>query len=58
MLPEPMMATGHRWAAELVRRFAAERDWPVDYRRLPSTSPAHVMTPGARLAAWQAISQS
>jgi hypoxanthine-DNA glycosylase len=44
-------------AAELYRRLAdpAER---VDYRRLPSTSPAHVMPPGAKLAAWQAISAS
>jgi G:T/U-mismatch repair DNA glycosylase len=47
-------------AAELYRRLAdpadpAER---VDYRRLPSTSPAHVMPPGAKLAAWQAISHS
>jgi hypoxanthine-DNA glycosylase len=47
-------------AAELYRRLAhpadpAER---MDYRRLPSTSPAHVMPPGAKLAAWQAISHS
>jgi len=42
-------------AAELFRRLAGERDWPLDYRRLPSTSPAHVMAPGAKLAAWQAI---
>jgi hypoxanthine-DNA glycosylase len=47
-------------AAELYRRLAdtrylAER---VHYRRLPSTSPAHVMRPGTKLAAWRAISQS
>ena len=44
-------------AAELYRRLAdlASADW-VDYRRLPSTSPAHVMPPGAKLAVWQAIS--
>jgi hypoxanthine-DNA glycosylase len=44
-------------AAELYRRLAdtAER---VHYRRLPSTSPAHVMKPGEKLAAWQAISAS
>jgi hypothetical protein len=28
------------------------------YRRLASTSPAHVMRPGTKPAAWQAISQS
>jgi hypoxanthine-DNA glycosylase len=41
-------------AAELYRRLAdtAER---VEYRRLPSTSPAHVMRPGAKLAAWRPI---
>jgi hypoxanthine-DNA glycosylase len=40
-------------AAELYRRLAvtAER---VEYRRLPSTSPAHAMRPGAKLAAWRA----
>jgi hypoxanthine-DNA glycosylase len=42
-------------AAELYRRRAdpVER---VEYRRLPSTSPAHVMPPGAKLASWQALS--
>jgi hypoxanthine-DNA glycosylase len=45
-------------AAELYRRLADERDWPRHYQRLPSTSPAHVMRPGAKLAAWQAISAS
>jgi hypoxanthine-DNA glycosylase len=41
-------------AAELYRRLAdpVER---VEYRRLPSTSPAHVMRPGAKLATWRAI---
>lgn len=50
-------------AAELYRRLADPADSAdpaerVDYRRLPSTSPAHVMPPGAKLAAWQAISHS
>ena len=45
-------------AAELFRRLAGEPGRPLDYRRLPSTSPAHVMPPGAKLAAWQAISAS
>jgi len=44
-------------AADLYRRLAhpVER---IHYQRLPSTSPAHVMRPGAKLAAWRAISQS
>jgi hypoxanthine-DNA glycosylase len=42
-------------AAELYRRLAPQSDL-VHYQRLPSTSPAHVMKPGAKLAAWQAIS--
>ncbi len=44
-------------AAELYRRLAdtAER---VVYRRLPSTSPAHVMRPGEKLAAWRVIAAS
>jgi hypoxanthine-DNA glycosylase len=42
-------------AAELYRRLAAQSDL-VHYQRLPSTSPAHVMPPGAKLAAWQGIS--
>jgi hypoxanthine-DNA glycosylase len=46
-------------AAEIYRRLAAdERDGPLKFQRLPSTSPAHVMRPGAKLAAWRAISQS
>lgn len=44
-------------AAELYRRLAAAPD-QVQYRRLPSTSPAHVMQPGAKLAAWQAIASA
>ncbi|MGB8386751.1 DNA-deoxyinosine glycosylase [Mycobacterium sp.] len=44
-------------AAELYRRLAATAD-AVDYRRLPSTSPAHVMPAGAKLAAWRVISRS
>ena len=43
-------------AAELYRRLALHSDL-VHYQRLPSTSPAHVMRPGAKLAAWQAISR-
>jgi hypoxanthine-DNA glycosylase len=45
-------------AAELFRRLADQRDGPIHYQRLPSTSPAHVMRPGAKLAAWRAISPS
>ena len=44
-------------AAELFRRLVRV-DAPVSYRRLPSTSPAHVMAPGDKLAAWRVISQS
>jgi hypoxanthine-DNA glycosylase len=48
-------------AADLYRRLADPADPAdpadrVDYRRLPSTSPAHVMPPGAKLAAWRPIS--
>ena len=44
-------------AADLYRRLAhpVER---IRYQRLPSTSPAHAMRPGAKLAAWRAISLS
>ncbi len=47
-------------AAELYRRLADPADPAdrMDYRRLPSTSPAHVMPPGTKLAAWQEISAS
>ncbi|MGO9927033.1 MAG: DNA-deoxyinosine glycosylase [Mycobacterium sp.] len=43
-------------AAGLYRRLAdtAER---VVYRRLPSTSPAHVTRPGEKLAAWRVIAE-
>ncbi|OBB93139.1 DNA-deoxyinosine glycosylase [Mycobacterium sp. 852002-30065_SCH5024008] len=41
-------------AAELYRRLA-EVDERVEYRRLPSTSPAHAVRPGAKLAAWREI---
>ncbi len=44
-------------AAELYRRLADTAE-QVQYLRLPSTSPADVMRPGAKLAAWRAISQS
>jgi hypoxanthine-DNA glycosylase len=40
-------------SAELYRRLAGVVG-RVEYRRLPSTSPAHVMRPGAKLAAWRA----
>ena len=41
-------------AAELYRRLA-EADERVVYRRLPSSSPAHAMRPGAKLAAWREV---
>lgn len=42
-------------AADLYRRLVhpIER---IHYQRLPSTSPAHATQPGAKLAAWRAIS--
>jgi hypoxanthine-DNA glycosylase len=42
-------------AADLYRRLAHQVG-RIHYQRLPSTSPAHVMRPGAKLAAWTAIS--
>jgi len=44
-------------AADLYRRLAesAQTIAPFQYQRLPSTSPAHVMRPGAKLAEWRAI---
>lgn len=44
-------------AAELFRRLAAAPD-QIECRRLPSTSPAHVMQPGAKLAAWAPIASA
>lgn len=44
-------------AAELFRRLA-EPPERVEYRRLPSTSPAHTMRKGAKLAAWRVICPS
>ena len=44
-------------AADLYRRLA-EPAVGVQYQRLPSTSPAHVMRPGTKLEAWRAISLS
>src|ERR1700730_15143667 len=41
-------------AAELYRRLA-HHDERIHSQRLPSTSPAHVMRPGAKLAAWRGI---
>jgi hypoxanthine-DNA glycosylase len=44
-------------AADLYRRLVppVER---IHYQRLPSTSPAHVVRPGANVAAWRVISAS
>jgi hypoxanthine-DNA glycosylase len=43
-------------ASELYRRLAAEAlGEAVHFQRLPSTSPAHAIPPGAKLAAWRAI---
>jgi G:T/U-mismatch repair DNA glycosylase len=44
-------------AATLFRRLI-HVDAPVRYQRLPSTSPARVMPPGDKLAAWRVISPS
>jgi hypoxanthine-DNA glycosylase len=44
-------------AAELYRRLVHPLE-RIHYHRLPSTSPAHVMPPGAKLASWQVISHS
>ena len=39
--------------------FARLADRPaLDYQRLPSTSPAHAVKPGEKLAAWRVIAQS
>jgi hypoxanthine-DNA glycosylase len=44
-------------AADLYRRLAEPAEG-VQYQRLPSTSPAHVMRPGSKLDAWRPISPS
>lgn len=44
-------------AAELYRRLAAAPDG-IRYHRLPSTSPAHAMLRGAKLAAWAPIASA
>ncbi|WP_102416918.1 DNA-deoxyinosine glycosylase [Mycobacterium sp. 4858] len=44
-------------AAALYHRLA-EADERIDYRRLPSTSPAHAVRPGVKLAAWREILRS
>ena len=46
-------------ASELYRRLAGEAlSERIHFQRLPSTSPAHAIPPGAKLAAWRAISPS
>jgi hypoxanthine-DNA glycosylase len=42
-------------AADLYRRLAQPAEG-VQYQRLPSTSPAHVMRPGTKLDAWRPVS--
>lgn len=43
-------------AAELFRRLAPDGlDGRLEYQRLPSTSPAHAVRPGEKLAAWRVI---
>ena len=44
-------------AADLFRRLAAASD-RIRYQRLPSTSPAHAMRPGTKLAAWRVIASA
>ncbi len=44
-------------AADLFRRLATAPD-RMQYRRLPSTSPAHAMRPGVKLAAWRVIASA
>lgn len=41
-------------AADLYRRRVVSSD-EIQYHRLPSTSPAHAIRPGAKLAAWAVI---
>lgn len=41
-------------AADLFRRLATAPD-RIRYQRLPSTSPAHAVRPGAKLAAWTVL---
>lgn len=43
-------------AAELYRRRVVSPDG-IQCHRLPSTSPAHVMRPGAKLAAWAVVAR-
>ena len=44
-------------AADLFRRLATAPD-RIEYQRLPSTSPAHAMRRGAKLAAWRVIAST
>jgi hypoxanthine-DNA glycosylase len=53
---EPVYFNGAK-AADLYRRLAHPLE-RIHYQRLPSTSPAHVMRPGAKLAAWREASLS
>jgi len=55
--PSSPAATSAIGTADLYRRLVhpVER---IHYQRLPSTSPAHAVRPGAKLAAWRAISAS
>ena len=51
---QPVYFNGAK-AADLYRRLTESAEG-VQYQRLPSTSPAHVMPPGAKLDAWRPIS--
>jgi len=44
-------------AADLYRRLAATSA-TIEYQRLPSTSPAHAVKPGVKLAAWASIASA
>jgi hypoxanthine-DNA glycosylase len=44
-------------AADLYRRLAITSE-SIEYQRLPSTSPAHAVRPGVKLAAWTSIASA